>query len=406
MAVTEATVQRSTASSFVDIEHVGPGTPAGNWLRQFWHPVYRTEDLPAGRAKPVRLLGEDFTLYRGEGGAVHAIAFRCAHRGTQLSTGWVEDENLRCFYHGWVYEGSGQCVEQPAEPEPFCQKIRIRGYPVEEYLDIVFVYLGEGEAPPLPRFGVGETANLRQVETCTWPFSYRQALDNKQDQAHLPFVHRRMSAETGTEPISPDWATRRGFPTQIVEETDWGYTSKCLYNSGAVTFEHILMPNCYLHRDRPGNPRAWDPPTGWDDTIRWTVPIDDEHHMDVTLELANLPEEQAEAYRQQRREFLENAPQAPVMDLLKDVLEGRMTPAELAKYDLQGSSGSLMDGIARWGQGTIPDRSQDHLGRSDASPILYRKIFEREIRAFAEGKPIKRWEWPLDLHATFQNPSE
>ena len=83
-----------------------------------------------------------------------------------------------------------------------------------------------------------------------------------------------------------------------------------------------------------------------------------------------------------------------------------MTPAELARYDLQGASGSLMDGIARWGQGTIPDRTQDHLGRSDASPILYRKIFEREIRAFAEGKPTKRWDWPLELHATFQNPSE
>src|SRR5437763_5524981 len=127
-----------------DLPYTGPGTPAGEFLRHFWQPIYRGEDLPAGRAMPLRLMNEDFTLYRGESGDVHAIAFRCAHRGTQLSTGWVEGDNLRCFYHGWVYDGSGQCMEQPAEPEPFCNRIKIRSYPVEEYLGIVFVYMGEG----------------------------------------------------------------------------------------------------------------------------------------------------------------------------------------------------------------------------------------------------------------------
>src|SRR5437879_11807490 len=99
MAISEPSLKQESTSTFVDLEHVGPGTPAGNWMRQFWHPVFRAEDLEPGRARPVRLLGEDFTLYRAESGAVHAVAFRCAHRGTQLSTGWVEGENLRCFYH-------------------------------------------------------------------------------------------------------------------------------------------------------------------------------------------------------------------------------------------------------------------------------------------------------------------
>src|SRR5438046_7161708 len=102
MAITQDPQTANRPASFVDIEHVGPGTPAGSWLRRFWHPVYRSEDLEPGRAKPVRLLGEDFTLYRGESGDVHAVAFRCAHRGTQLSTGWVEGDTIRCFYHGWV----------------------------------------------------------------------------------------------------------------------------------------------------------------------------------------------------------------------------------------------------------------------------------------------------------------
>src|SRR5437867_2499090 len=79
-------------------------------------------------------------------------AFRCAHRGTRLSTGWVEGDDLRCFYHGWKYGPDGQCIEQPAEPEPFCSRIKIRGYPVQECLGLIFAYLGEGQPPELPRF--------------------------------------------------------------------------------------------------------------------------------------------------------------------------------------------------------------------------------------------------------------
>jgi 5,5'-dehydrodivanillate O-demethylase oxygenase subunit len=392
MVASDVRIAQDTRTEFVDIEHVGPGTPAGNWLRCFWQPFYRSEDLPAGRAKPVRLLGEDFTLYRGEGGQAFGIAFRCAHRGTQMSTGWVEGDTLRCFYHGWVYDGNGQCVEQPAEPEPFCNRIKLRKYPVREYAGIIFAYLGEGEPPPLPQFGIVDRANLREVETCVWPFSYRQALDNKQDLSHLPFVHRRTSDGGGAGRRPPT------FPVQEVSEQAWGFTSTATYPSGLVATEHILMPNCYLHKDRPGNPRAWDPPMGWDDTIRWTVPIDDEHHMDVSLNLALATDEQIEEYHRRHAEALAAEP-APVMDLLKAVLDGKMTPAELAQYDLHGASGSLVDGVARWGQGTIPDRTQDHLGQSDAAPMLYRRLFEREISALAAGRPIKQWSWPLELHA-------
>src|SRR5436190_5980803 len=108
-----------------DFARTGPGTLAGQYLRTFWQPVAVANQLPAGRAKPIRIIHEDYTLYRGETGQAHLVAFRCAHRGTQLSTGWVEGDELRCFYHGWKYDGSGQCTEQPAEPEPFCQRIRI-----------------------------------------------------------------------------------------------------------------------------------------------------------------------------------------------------------------------------------------------------------------------------------------
>src|SRR4029453_2584574 len=103
---------------------------------------------------------QDFTIYRGEDGTAHVVAPRCAHRGTQLSTGWVEGDCIRCFYHGWKYDGAGQCVEQPAEDAGFAGKVKIESSPTEEYLGLVFAYLGEAQRdatgafrpPPLPRY--------------------------------------------------------------------------------------------------------------------------------------------------------------------------------------------------------------------------------------------------------------
>ena len=99
------------SEEWMDFFHIGPGTLAGRFLRSFWQPIYRTQDLLAGRAQPIHILGEDFTLYRGASGEPHLLACRCAHCGTQRSTGWVEGDNLRCFYHGWMYVPDGQCVE-------------------------------------------------------------------------------------------------------------------------------------------------------------------------------------------------------------------------------------------------------------------------------------------------------
>src|SRR5262249_43556868 len=135
--------QRRSNVEYTDYVHTGPGTLAGRYLRRFWHPVYLARDLAPGHARPLRIMSEDFTLFRGGGGTPHLWAFRCAHRGTQLSTGWVEGDCIRCFYHGWKYDGSGQCVEQPAEDAGFAQKVKIKSYPCEEYLGLIFAYLGD-----------------------------------------------------------------------------------------------------------------------------------------------------------------------------------------------------------------------------------------------------------------------
>src|SRR6266508_4583112 len=93
-----------------ELARTGPGTLMGELLRRFWQPVAATAQVPAGWAIPIRILGEDLTLYRGESGAPHIVAARCAHRLSLLHTGWVQDDCIRCMYHGWMYDGTGQCV--------------------------------------------------------------------------------------------------------------------------------------------------------------------------------------------------------------------------------------------------------------------------------------------------------
>ena len=105
-----------------DFVHTGPGTLAGRYLRRYWQPIYVSENLAKGKIVPIRILGENLALYRGESGKPRVMANECPHRLTVLSTGWVEGETIRCRYHGWRYDESGQCVEQPAEAKPFSPK--------------------------------------------------------------------------------------------------------------------------------------------------------------------------------------------------------------------------------------------------------------------------------------------
>src|SRR5579871_5265962 len=155
-----------------DFARTGPDTQAGRYLRLYWQPVMKSADLEPGHAKPIKIMSEDFTLYRGEDGAPHVVAFRCAHRGTQLSTGWVEGDCIRCFYHGWKYDASGQCVEMPAEDSSFPPKVRIPSYPAQEYLGLIFAYLGDDAPPPLPRYPEFEEPGVLTVQVYTMPCNY------------------------------------------------------------------------------------------------------------------------------------------------------------------------------------------------------------------------------------------
>src|SRR5437867_902370 len=186
---------------WADFAHTGPDTLAGRYLRRFWQPVYRSDDLASGTAVPIKIMNEEFTLYRGQSGAAHIMGFRCVHRGTQLSSGWIEGDDLRCRYHGWRYDSTGQCVEQPGEPHPFCERARIRSYPVEEYLGLIFGYFGEGDAPPLPRYPEFEQEGLLlDVSLHPRMCNYFNNLENSCDEVHVSFAHHRSLGQPYTIP--------------------------------------------------------------------------------------------------------------------------------------------------------------------------------------------------------------
>jgi 5,5'-dehydrodivanillate O-demethylase oxygenase subunit len=399
-----------TRENYTDFAHVGPEALAGQYLRRFWHPIYRSEDLQPGRAKPVRLLGEDFTLYRGEGpsseshaqvpsselgvpgqgaergtrnaqlGTPHLLAFRCAHRGTQLSTGWVEGDNLRCFYHGWMYDGAGQCVEQPAEPEPFCQKIRIRGYPVRDYLGLVFAYIGDGEPPELPRYPEFENdEEVREVVIREpWPCNYFNRIENAPDLVHLTYTHYQFGFKV---------------PTKIeAVETDYGMETRAEYPDGKVQQVHFIMPTLSRYDVEPWHPSE----TRWRERIGWRVPIDDTTYVDVLLTQIHLTGDDKEQFLARSRardvERAESLRQIPIE--ANAVLSGEKT---IRDVDSNAILTEVEDYATLVGQGSIADRPGEHLGRTDIGLILIRKMYSREMRALAEGQPLTEWRVPDSL---------
>jgi len=148
-AANQQPLERSRANELtsdlaeLDLVRTGPGTPGGRFMRRFWMAVGRSQDLPKGTAKPIRIMSVDYTLYRGESGRAQAIDYRCAHRGAQMHLGWVEGDAIRCIYHGWKYDCTGQCIEQPAEDSSFAQKVSIASYPTREYMGLIFAYSGK-----------------------------------------------------------------------------------------------------------------------------------------------------------------------------------------------------------------------------------------------------------------------
>ncbi|HWH79335.1 MAG TPA: Rieske 2Fe-2S domain-containing protein [Candidatus Binatus sp.] len=380
---------------FQDLVSTKPGSLAGNYMRRFWQPIYRGEELRAGEARPIEIMSERFTLYRGQTGAPHVVGFRCPHRGTQLSAGSVEGDCIRCMYHGWLFDGAGQCTEQPAEDKSFAAKIHIRTCPTREYLGLIFAYFGAGEAPEFPRYPhMEEEGVLEVLSTEIWPCNFFQRIDNNGDTYHVPFVHRGAYSASSAN-------NRAGLPDISKEESPWGTTAYASFAQGWRNVFQFFMPNVYAFRNPSPEPECQS-----EDRMQWDVPLDDERSLEFRLRRLPLTGAAASNYRA-RRAAVASAPTISVAQMGAAVLSGKMNFQDLDQF-FQDKIALVhtQDYVAQVGQGALVDRAQEHLGRSDTGIILFRKIWERELRALARGRPLKKWLLPQDAQITFQQEPE
>src|SRR5215831_1366102 len=260
---------------------VGPGTPMGSLMRQYWIPAFMSSELPAPDCPParVRLLGENLLGFRVTSGRIGLIQNSCPHRGASLFFGRNEEEGLRCVYHGWKFDCDGVCVDMPSEPaeSTFKSKVRARTYPCVERNDIIWTYMGPRETPPplpdlepnmLPR---GEYDVQKAFRACNWV----QGLEGDIDTGHLSFLHLGSVKPEDTKPGSFDYynVAERAARYDAVD-TEFGTSYGAYRPAEADTYywriAHFLFPFYTMI------------PTGilgMQVLVRAWVPVDDDHMM-------------------------------------------------------------------------------------------------------------------------------
>ena len=369
---------------YKDLMVSAPGTLAGTYLRKFWQPIFLSEKLGVGKAKPVKVMHEAFTLFRGASGKAHLIDARCPHRGVQLSAGWVEDDCIRCMYHGWMFDGDGQCVDQPAEPETYKKQVKIRSYPVEEYLGLIFAWFGDGTPPPLPRYPWFEDEGVLVADSYVRPSNYFYTLDNHSDEVHVIFTHRNTAF------------TRAGLvtvPSVEAEEMDYGIRVVARSPNGKVRANQLLMPNIITFKSSPSKSDG-----SFSDRSAWRVPIDDNSHLSFGVNLHRVQGEAAvkrfHDIEAKERRKVEGPESAEVV--AQQILNGERSLDDadvLERPDLV----NIQDNVAQMSQPLVDQPFDEMLGRSDRGVVLFRKIWYRELEALRDGKPLKDWRIPERL---------
>ena len=350
------------------------GTLMGQLLRRFWQPVAPSTSINIGQAKRIKIMGEELTLYRGESGAPYLVAGRCAHRLTQLDTGWVQGEEIRCIYHGWKFDGSGQCTEAPAETSEFAARVRIAHYPLREYANLIFAYMGEGEPPEfeLPRKDVLEKETAVIIaRTEVWPCNWLQLVENSLDAVHVSFVHHAGKVGPFGEAVSA------AIPALDYLETDAGIRQIATRGEGNVRVSDWTFPN-YNHiviPSKDGGP--------WIDTCVWRVPIDLTTTLRIGVYAINSLDE---TVRSKFTNYMETFGGYDPAHHHDDLFDRRAYPEDKL---LQLTS--AQDYVAALGQGALPDRASERLGKSDAGIVMLRRLFWRELETLRSGGQPKTW---------------
>jgi phthalate 4,5-dioxygenase len=374
---------------------IGPGTPMGNVMREHWLPVVQSHEIPESGGDPqrVRLLGEDLILFRDTSGRLGLLANSCTHRGASLFYGRNEEDGLRCVYHGWKFDVTGQCVDMPSEPNEsnFKDKIRQRSYPCAEYGGMVWTYMGPRKTPPeLPQF---EWALVPESHRVLKPFqrecNWMQALEGDIDSSHLYHLHARLHPED-----SPSLGVYHDdkHPRLEVMKTDYGVVYSAIREENDATMyarvTQFMLPIF-----------TYFPPISDDGTVSghmW-VPLDDEHTM-VWILSWNPIIPMAEANGPGGRPIVDDEPVGPYLPNTTDGLgRWRARGNETNDYEIDREiqrtktytgigSIQLQDQAVVESMGCIYDRTNEHLGTSDGMIIqVRRKLIETAKRLASDG---------------------
>jgi 5,5'-dehydrodivanillate O-demethylase len=341
------------------LTQVGPGTPMGNLLRRYWHPVGTIADLDQDPVRPVRILGEDLVLYRDEAGKLGLVGNRCAHRGISMVYGIPQENGLRCAYHGWTYNQEGQVVDMPFEPA--CLPLKIAAYPVEELGGIVWAYMGPPETKSLlPRWDALLRDDMNKyIRVTELPCSFLQCMDNSLDPTHFEHLHGQygnyVMKKLGKPPmLNParhlkiefdvfeyGIYKRRLLEGEPEDNTDWTV-------GHPILFPYILAQ---------GGPDQM--------SFQIRVPKDDTHTTHIVI-MGQRPKN--------------GEPVNPEVTVTHDTVE----------YDEMGRVFAphivVQDEMAWIGQGAVTDRTNEHLATGDKGILLYRNLLLENIEKVERGE--------------------
>jgi len=384
---TEAAVQ--TEDYFDHFVETKPGTLGGRYLRQFWHPVLRSVDLPAGRAKPVRLMSEDYTLYRGEGGKAHLTVHRCPHRKVALSVGYVEEDSIRCMYHGWKFGADGRCTERPAEGGT--GSIAIETYPVEEFLGLIYVYVGGGAPPAFPPYPGFFAEGVIETYAPHFPCNYVQSYENDWDLYHANYTHR--TGEIHGPAAGPGRADffMGVFKSTKFAETDYGVVRTMTVMGGMTNAAILLLPTTVRLLIPTFNEQSRHTGPSLRETYIIHTPIDDENHIAFVVQLVPVTGAAAEKYQAEYQRVLEIRKSRPsTVAMAEKGLAGELCITDMKDHPMLVE---IEDMLTQVGQGRIVDRRGEKLGRTDNGVVFYRRILARELHALAQGRSTKQWAY-------------
>ncbi len=365
--------QAHTADIDEEIARVDPGTPCGEYLRRFWHPVLMTSDL-GELPKAIKILGEELVLFRYGDRSNDSIALVhkfCPHRRASLEYGKCEDRGIRCCYHGWLFAPDGEILETPAE-EPgegparqVRERTRLGAYPVMEFNGLIFAYMGPPEN--MPAFPVYDAFEIEDMVTRPYAISYAcnwvQVLDAIMDPVHTTFLHSQNS-----RPQFSDGMAEIGV-LKFYERNDnhfLGSSTRRVGDNVWVRLNELILPNF----TQAGAAFAADGTEqryfGRSAFTRWVVPVDDENS--IAFAWGNFGD-RCDPHEYNTKEGCELIEQGEIVDRSPEEKQRRPADSEAVE-----------------GMGPISTHMGENLMPTDRGISLYRRRLRRQIRDLSEGK--------------------